>query len=97
MACLKWGSNPWLLKEKLQVLSSLPTEGCWARSGVYAKIVSQPVLPSQWALGFFVFLYFFSQRKLPSVVIHSLCVSVGGRESGFQRHLLEPECEFVIT
>ena len=38
-----------LLREKLQVLGSLPTVGRSTGAGVYDKIVSQPLLPaSMW-------------------------------------------------
>lgn len=35
-----WGMNPSLLREDLQVLSSLPIVSCHAKGGVYGKIVS---------------------------------------------------------
>lgn len=47
---LMWGSNTSLLRDKLWVLSSLPTVGCCAGGKVYGQVVSQPLLPTlMWA------------------------------------------------
>lgn len=46
LECLMWGSNALLLREKLQVLSSLQIVGHCAGSMVYDEIVSQPLLPT---------------------------------------------------
>ena len=40
------GYEPLLLREKLQVLTSLPFVGCNARGGVYGEILSLPLLPT---------------------------------------------------
>lgn len=56
LECLVWGSNALLLREKLQVLSSLQIVGHCAGSGVYDEIVSQPLLPT-----LICFFFFFAQ------------------------------------
>ena len=79
-----------LLREKLQVLGSLPTVGRSTGAGVYDKIVSQPLLPaSMWVFShspavqellsqFLVFLFvclFFSPEKVVSYeAIDSVCL-----------------------
>lgn len=40
------GSNPWVFREKLQDLSSLPNVGGGAMGVVYGQTVSQPLLPA---------------------------------------------------
>lgn len=40
------GSNPLLIREKLEVVSFLQIVGHCTRAGVYGKIVSQPLLPT---------------------------------------------------
>ena len=56
--CPIWGSNPFLLREQVGVMSSLLTIACHTRSRVYGKVVSQP-LPSILVWVFFFFPLFF--------------------------------------
>lgn len=61
MGCPVWGSNPSLLREKLQVFSSLSIVGCSSRVGCHGEIVSQPLLPILMFLFVCLFVVSFAQ------------------------------------
>lgn len=104
LGCLMWGTNAWLLGEKLWVLSSLPIVGHCIMCGIYGELVLAfpthfdavfPLVCPVWKGHSANFQSFFFPEEIILYVDVDSGVSIGGGEFGILLYCyLEAELTF---